>query len=93
MQNHTRLFKSTNKERGMIGLDFLVTMICRGGDICLNFHSKLSNISCLWDGPGNITCTLIWIWWTLVRAQIGIVGGPALAPKTLSKWNKRTQSQ
>lgn len=96
MQNHTRLFKSANnKERGMIGLDFLVTMIGCGGDICLSFHSKLSNISRLWyDGPGNITCTLFWIWWTLVpRAQIGSAGGPALAPKTLSKWNKRTQRQ
>jgi hypothetical protein len=93
MQNHTRLFKSANKERGMIGLDFMVTMIGCGGDICLNFHSKLSNISSLWDGPGNITCTLFWIWWTLIWAQVGSVGGPALAPKTLSKWNKRTQSQ
>lgn len=96
MQNHARLFKSANnKKRGMIELDFLVTMIGCGGDICLSFHSKLSNISRLWyDGPGNITCALFWIWWTLVpRAQIGSVGGPALAPKTLSKWNKRTQRQ
>ncbi len=91
MQNHTRLFKSANKERGMIGLDFLVTMIGCGGDICLNFHSKLSNISRLWDG--HKFAHYFGYGGPLVRAQVGSVGGPALAPKTLSKWNKRTQSQ